>query len=478
MSSASDRKTGGQAGTPGGPTRPAKAPRGSRSASSIARSIALSLYVRRFFSFLVFDVLIACALAGAFAFGCVMQMPEEVRADFYEFPLRGSVGATLGTDPFWDCQVVFTDAAGRDYAFPLADALVYAVPVGAVTIVCQVASLFSAPAHTRLIRRKLKPLNDLAMAAEAIGSAAERQAVPPAGVPASSSPSSPQDERAKFASLEHAISEADVDAPSVSTGDKDLRSIEVALNSLLRRMQEAKLQQMRFVSDASHELRTPIAVIQGYVNMLDRWGKTDEAVLDESIEALKSESAHMQELVEQLLFLARGDSGRTTLERAPFDLAELAAEVAEESHMIDADHRYVLDVPDLPAGAGLWQMVGDRAMVKQSMRIVVQNAARYSPPGSEVRISASADGASGRVAYVVQDRGIGMAPADVEHIFERFYRSDAARDKRAGGTGLGLAICKWIVDAHGGSIDVLSHEGLGTRFTVWFPRAGQGMQVE
>ena len=123
-------------------------------------------------------------------------------------------------------------------------------------------------------------------------------------------------------------------------------------------------------------------------------------------------------------------------------------------------------------------MVGDRAMVKQSMRIVVQNAARYSPPGSEVRISASADGASGRVAYVVQDRGIGMAPADVEHIFERFYRSDAARDKRAGGTGLGLAICKWIVDAHGGSIDVLSHEGLGTRFTVWFPRAGQGMQVE
>ena len=135
--------------------------------------------------------------------------------------------------------------------------------------------------------------------------------------------------------------------------------------------------------------------------------------------------------------------------------------------MIDADHRYVLDVPDLPAGAGSWQMVGDRAMVKQSMRIVVQNAARYSPPGSEVRISASADGASGRVAYVVQDRGIGMAPADVEHIFERFYRLDGARS-RDGSYGLGLSNAESIVRLTGGRIwaESTAHEN---RFFIELP---------
>ena len=126
---------------------------------------------------------------------------------------------------------------------------------------------------------------------------------------------------------------ASVDSPSVTTGDADLASIEVALNRLLRQMQEAKLQQMRFVNDANHELRTPIAVIQGYVNMLDRWGKDDPDVLAESIASLKAESEHMQELVEQLLFLARGDAGRTVLRRADTNLAALVDEVCEESQM-------------------------------------------------------------------------------------------------------------------------------------------------
>ncbi len=96
--------------------------------------------------------------------------------------------------------------------------------------------------------------------------------------------------------------------------DKDLAGIENALNDLLERMRASYKQQVQFVSDASHELRTPIAVIQGYVNMLDRWGKDDQAILTESIEAIKNESEHMQKLVEQLLFLARGDSNRQTLD--------------------------------------------------------------------------------------------------------------------------------------------------------------------
>lgn len=117
-------------------------------------------------------------------------------------------------------------------------------------------------------------------------------------------------------------------------------------------------------------------------------------------------------------------------------------------------------------------MVGDRAMVKQSMRVIVSNAARYSPAGSPIELGVRADVARERVAYLVEDRGMGMTQADVAHVFERFYRADAARGEHKEGTGLGLAIAKWIVDAHGGQIDVVSREELGTRFTVWFPAAG------
>ncbi len=133
--------------------------------------------------------------------------------------------------------------------------------------------------------------------------------------------------------LEQAISHISPDdaEQGIHTGDKDLQSIEIALNNLLKSMKENEKRQMRFVSDASHELRTPIAVIQGYVNMLDRWGKEDEQVLTESIEALKNESQHMKDLVEQLLFLARGDSGRNTLNKVKLDLNQMVSEVWEES---------------------------------------------------------------------------------------------------------------------------------------------------
>ncbi|HJB54764.1 MAG TPA: sensor histidine kinase, partial [Candidatus Olsenella avistercoris] len=155
-------------------------------------------------------------------------------------------------------------------------------PAGATLLVVELLSLLGIFSDVRRIRRRLQPLNALALSAEALGSKDIMDA-------------------SKIESLEQAIERASVDSPQVKTGVDDLASIEVALNGLLRQMQEAKLQQIRFVSDASHELRTPIAVIQGYVNMLDRWGKDDRAVLEESIAALKAEGAHMQELVEQLL---------------------------------------------------------------------------------------------------------------------------------------------------------------------------------
>ena len=112
-------------------------------------------------------------------------------------------------------------------------------------------------------------------------------------------------------------------------------------------------------------------------------------------------------------------------------------------------------------------MNGDIAMIKQSARIFIQNAAKYSEKGSEIMIKVNS-GRGGKVSYVIQDEGIGLNQEQLGHIFERFYRSDQARNADTGGTGLGLSIAKWIIDAHDGTIDVLSRTEFGTRFTVNF----------
>ena len=220
------------------------------------------------------------------------------------------------------------------------------------------------------------------------------------------------------------------------------------------------MQQARFVDDASHELRTPIAVIQGYVNMLDRWGKDDPAVLEESINAIKNESENMKELIDQLLFLARGDNGRQKLAMERIDLSEIMREVWEESTMIDPDHKYLLE------GDEGCYISGDQAMIKQSIRIFVQNAAKYSEKGNSIKLSVKKS--DGKILYSVQDEGIGMAGEELSHIFERFYRSDKARNSSTGGSGLGLSIAKWIIDAHKGNVEVLSRQEIGTRITVSF----------
>ena len=300
--------------------------------------------------------------------------------------------------------------------------------------------------ETGAIRRKLKPLNDLAVKAEQVSQMTY--------------------DPSKIKNLEAAINNTspDNDDVSIHTGDRELRSIEIALNNLLRGMKESERRQARFVDDASHELRTPIAVIQGYVNMLDRWGKDDPGILDESIEALKNESQHMKDLVEQLLFLARGDNGRNHLNLNELNMNEVVEEVCDESMMIDNKHRYSF-VPD-PEGEVY--IMGDTAMVKQSLRILVQNAAKYSEENSEISFKVTSDERT--VSYVIQDEGQGMEASDVVHIFERFYRSDQARNSSTGGSGLGLSIAKWIVDAHCGHIEVISRPEIGTRFTVSFDR--------
>lgn len=411
--------------------------------TSLARSIVWSTWWRRFLSYLLIDVLLCAIIVGCFAaWGSARASAEGLPQG--QIVIRGAM------NPIDHIVYEITLPNTEHTSYVLSEYTAGFWPVLAIVGAGEIISLVMLPFSTRRVRRKLQPLNDLALAAEELGKATSA-------------------DMDKIQNLEQAIHSATVDSPHVSTGDKDLRSIEVALNGLLKQMQEAKLQQMRFVSDASHELRTPISVIQGYVNMLDRWGKEDEEVLDESIAALKSESQHMQELVEQLLFLARGDSGRNTLQRTRFNLAGVIEEAWEESRMIDETHVYMFDVAGNNPNDPAFELVGDAAMIKQVARILVQNAVNYSPGGTEISLAVGSD-ADGPF-FKVQDEGIGMSAQDAEHIFERFYRADNARDRSEGGTGLGLSIAAWIVDAHNGTIDVLSREGIGTRFTVHLPRA-------
>ena len=230
------------------------------------------------------------------------------------------------------------------------------------------------------------------------------------------------------------------------------------MNNLLLRMRDSYRQQARFVNDASHELRTPIAVIQGYANLLDRWGKSDPQTLEEGISAIKNEADHMNHLVEQLLFLARGDSGKTVLELSQVNVCDLMREVYEESFMIDEAHRYRLQVPDEQI-----LLTADPGLLKQAVRILTDNAAKYTKPGDDIILSAGRTD-TGAPYLQVQDTGVGIAESEIPHIFERFYRSDEVR--ASAGTGLGLSIAKWIIDKHGGHFEILARPSLGTRIRI------------
>ena len=302
--------------------------------------------------------------------------------------------------------------------------------------------IFSYFAEDRRIRRLLSPINEIALKADEL-----------------SRLSFSED---KYQEIEKALEnirpDQVTDNKPLSFHDSDLTGVEAAMNNLLLRMRDSYRQQAQFVNDASHELRTPIAVIQGYANLLDRWGKSDQQTLEEGICAIKNEADHMNHLVEQLLFLARGDSGKTTLTLTEADACDLIREVYEESFMIDEAHRYRLNVPDrrIPITA-------DTGLLKQAVRILTDNAAKYTPEGEDIILSAGLTGA-GAPYLQVQDTGVGIAESEIPLIFDRFYRSDEVRS--SAGTGLGLSIAKWIVDKHDGHFEVLTRPTLGTRIRI------------
>lgn len=404
------------------------------------RSFAIklnSVFVRSLFlKFLFIDIVI---VAGSLVIWCI-----DSELDFY-----GSISETakraIASIPdgrisyrvIWDDNTIMLKNM-ENYLYLLARLMIAILIVEGIFLLLQI--MFGTARN----RRILKPLNEIAEATTRLSDIAF--------------------DEEKFHNLEDAISKISPESSNekIHIGDSELQGLEDAINNLLDRMRESYREQARFVSDASHELRTPISVIQGYANMLDRWGKEDEEVLEESIVAIKSESENMKNLVEQLLFLARGINGKTKLNAVEFSLNDMMKEVYEESKMIDKDHIYIYEeVEKIYA-------YGDTSLLKQTARILIENASKYTDKNEEIILKIGRS-SKGEPYFYVQDNGIGMDENDVPHIFERFFRADTARTRKTGGTGLGLSIANWIIKNHKGYFSVISRKGIGTRITVFLP---------
>ena len=251
---------------------------------------------------------------------------------------------------------------------------------------------------------------------------------------------------------------------AVPEPDDELRSLALTLNRMLDRVSAAYHQQGRFVADVSHELRTPLAIMQGNVDLLLRWGMEDKAVREDSIDALAKQTAYMNSLVENLLFLARSDNAKFLPERTPFSVRSLFSELLEEQSLLDTAHTYTQSIS--PGDA---MLCADRAMIKQALRALIDNSVKYTQSGGTITLGFARE--AGANALFVRDDGAGMASEDCAHIFERFYRVDPARAKATGGMGLGLSIVLAIAQSHGGSARAESAPGAGTSVTITLPES-------
>lgn len=249
---------------------------------------------------------------------------------------------------------------------------------------------------------------------------------------------------------------------NVSGVKDELKDLAETFNESLDRLETSYESQKQFVSDASHELRTPIAVVQGYANMLKRWGSRDEEVLAESVEAISNEAAQMQDLVEKLLFLSRHDKKTLKLNKTYFNMKPVVEEMVKETKLVARNR--IIEAPALEAV----RVYGDKQAIKQAIRVFIDNAQKYTQDGDTIRISC--ENKDGDCVITVADTGIGMMRKDLDNIFNRFYRADDVRDKKIEGHGLGLSIAKLIIMAHTGRIKIRTQYTKGTSFIVTIPK--------
>jgi two-component system OmpR family sensor kinase len=244
-----------------------------------------------------------------------------------------------------------------------------------------------------------------------------------------------------------------------------LARIESAFGARLaseRRLRASEARLRRFVADASHELRTPIAAISAYAQLFGRGASEQKADLERLMGGIRSETSRMEHLVADLLLLARLDEGRP-MERRSVDLVALCAEAVNTAAAVG---------PEWPVtfrAAEPIEVEGDATSLRQVIDNLLGNVRAHTPPGTVARVSVERDTDGDGAVITVADNGPGMEPEEAAHIFERFYRSDPSRSRAHGGAGLGLSIVSAIVANHGGTVSAQGRPGEGTAFTVHLP---------
>ena len=229
------------------------------------------------------------------------------------------------------------------------------------------------------------------------------------------------------------------------------------INGMLDDIQLTLERQSNFVSDASHELKTPLSVIQGYAGLLKRWGKDDPEILAEGIDSIAREADNMKRIVQQLLLLAK--LGNYSMTKTRFKLSEAVREAVDAYRVTGLPHKINF------SGQTDIFVETDKSLLVESVRTLIDNAVKYTPGENgiiDVSVSASGDHAE----ITVSDNGIGISEEDLPRIFDRFYRCDKARGRESGSSGLGLTIAKNIIEIMGGQITVSSVKGQGTTFKI------------
>ena len=253
--------------------------------------------------------------------------------------------------------------------------------------------------------------------------------------------------------------------PVETTGD-ELARLGATLNAMIARLETSFAALRRFTADASHELKTPLAVLRADVERAMHFtpGSNDQLV---ALEEALQETTRMADLVDSLLTLARADEGRFDLHREPFALEPLVHDVFETAVILGEHSGLQVTMPAVEDAI----IMGDRLRLRQLFLNLVTNAIKYTPRGGAVEVTVKRR--DGEIQFAVRDTGIGIAAADLPYIFERFWRADRARSRLSerGGFGLGLAISQWIAQAHGGALTVQSRLHRGSTFTVSLPIA-------
>ena len=261
----------------------------------------------------------------------------------------------------------------------------------------------------------------------------------------------------KITSMAENISVDDLSRRIPEEGDDGgLKSLISTLNSMIARLEVSFKKQSQFVSDASHELKTPIAVINGYINLMDRWGKERPEVMQEGIDSIKAETENMNVLIKKLLFLAKHENASGFNKFTAVSAQEVLNEVYKEFNIIHQDRKAVFNCQTN------CMLYADFNAIKQLLWIYADNAYKYTKDHNTVTFSTYND--DKYVYLAIEDDGGGISKDDIPFLFDRFYRVDKSRNKGIGGTGLGLAIAKKLVESLNGEVYVESEPNVRTAF--------------